>query len=198
MIVMSTMDDYRQEWIEEAADLLGRIKGRAAQKKRETIIALVDARINNRHDATAFEKAGTGHQITYHRLWKHDPVFRDVLAEVERLASHWHNLQQARQLAVTAEKLAQLAPTAADVLAEAMRSPDMTIALKAALAVLDRAGVATAVKQRHEHVGPAELPIGALMTLEEWRSYQNEQRKNADSILEAFDARPVGETEISS
>lgn len=194
---MSRQDDYRQEWIEEAADLLGRITGRAAPKKRATIVALVEARINNRPDATAFDRADTGHMITYHRQWKHEPVFRDVLAEVERLALHWRNLQQARYLAATAEKLAQLAPAAADVLAEAMKSPDFAIALRAAFGVLDRAGVATAVKQKHEHVGPAELPIGALMTLDEWRRYQNEQKQNAERIIEAFASVGVGEAEVS-
>lgn len=195
---MSNNDDYKQEWIEEAAELLQQITGRAAQKKRATIIALVEARINNRPDATAFEKTGTGHMITYHQRWKTDPTFSRVLAEVERLALHWHSLQQAKHLAATAEKLAQLAPVAADVLAEAMKSPDMVVALKAAFGVLDRAGIVTAVKQRHEHVGPAELPVGTLMTLEEWRRYQNEQRQNADFILATFDAHAVGETEISN
>jgi len=188
-----------REWVEDVTEQLERIRGRDAQKKRDTIIALVDARLNQRTDATAFRQIGTGHKITYHRSWKLDPLFAEVLSEVERLAIHWRSMQQAKYLQDTADRLAQLAPAAATVLAKAMKSEDLNIALKAAFGVLDRAGVATATKQQHqhEHTGPAGLPVGTLTSLEEWRRYQNEQKQNADGILEAFDAQAIGETAIS-
>lgn len=186
------------EWVEDVTEQLDQIKGKDAQKKRDTIIALVDARLNKRADSTAFRQIGTGHKITYHRSWKHDPTFASVLAEVERLATHWRNQRQARYLAEAADRLAQLAPAAATVLAKAMRSPDLNVALKAAFGVLDRAGLQTAVKQQHEHTGPEGLPVGTLMSLEEWRRYQSDQKKGAEDILDAFDAQTIGETALSA
>lgn len=186
-----------QEWVEDVAEQLDRIKGHGAQRKRDTIIALVDARLNQRTDATAFRQVGTAHKITYHKSWKHDPTFVEVLAEVERLATHWRNMRQARHLAEAGDRLAQLTPSAVTVLAKAMKSDDLNVALKAAFGVLDRAGMQTAAKQQHEHTGPEGLPVGTLMSLEEWRRYQAEQKKGAEDILDAFDnTQAIGETAI--
>lgn len=182
------------EWVEDVADALGRITGPNAQRKRDTIVALVAARLEKRSDNWAFKNATPGHKTTYHKTWKHDPEFAEVLAEVERLAVHWKSQIEARAMAEAASRLAMLAPVAVTVTAKALRSSDLNIALKAAFGIMDRAGLGG--KVTHEVTGPEGLPVGTLMSLDEWRRHQATRRQEAEDILMAFDADTERTTDV--
>ncbi len=184
------------EWIDDVAEQLDRIKGLHAQRKRDTIVALVTARLEKRSDNWAFKQGNTANRTTYHRSWKFDPEFADVLAEVERLAIHWRNQVEARALAEAASRLSMLAPVSVTVAAKALRSQDLNIALKAAFGIMDRAGLG--VKAQVEHTGPEGMPVGTLMSLEEWRRHQATRRQEAENILAVFDENSERTPDVSA
>ena len=108
------------EWLAEAAGLLDALEPPHKEKKKATIIALVDARLAGR----AVES-----------VW-----------EVTRLATGWEDGQSLRLLKKAAERLALASPAAVARVIEKLGSADEAIVLRAAFGILDRAGVDTAVK----------------------------------------------------
>lgn len=134
------------EWISEAVDLLNAITGAHAQKKRDTIIALVDARLAGRPEESVWQLPGTVNRKNYHVKWKHDPDFKAALDAVHRLATVYKTNQQVNSLALAAQNLAISSPAAVATAVALLTSQDETVQLRAAFGILDRAGVETAQK----------------------------------------------------
>ena len=134
------------EWLQAADNELDRLRDPHRDKKRATILALVDARLAGRSEETVWGRPDTCSRNTYHTKWKLDPVFAEVLLRVTALARQWQEGRTLRALAAAAERLALAAPVAVARLVERMSSADEAIVLRAAVAILDRAGVETAAK----------------------------------------------------
>jgi hypothetical protein len=135
-----------QGWIEVAALALAGLQPPHVEKKRATIIALVDARLAGRPEDSVWKTAGVCNRSTYHLKWKQQPDFADALAKVARLAQEWRDTRTLRALQAAAERLALAAPLAVARAEKLLDSDDEGIRLKAAFGILDRAGVETAGK----------------------------------------------------
>lgn len=135
------------EWLAEAQEALARLDGTAwAEKKKATIIALVDARLAGRPEESIWNRPEVCARNTYHSKWKRDPLFAEVLAEVDRLAKAHRDGRALRALQQAAERLALASPVAVGKLVERLNSTDENIILRAAVAILDRADFSTAAK----------------------------------------------------
>lgn len=146
------------DWAEAVASELDRLRGlQHEHKRRNTILALVDARLAGRSEETVWTREDTCNRSTWHNKWKHDPVMLDVLASVERQARRWSDTKAIRALADAAERLQLASPAAAGKAISLMLSHDDRVALQAAFGVLDRAGVETAPKTQQEHGLSPEL-----------------------------------------
>lgn len=147
------------EWSEAAASALSKLNDvQWGEKKKSTIIALVNARLAQRSEESVWDLPDVCARKTYHEKWKKDALFVSVLDEVTTLAKEWHNSRAMRMLAAAAEKLALSSPLAVDRLVEVMIQPDdLTNARLAAVAILDRAGMETAAKSSSENATTIEL-----------------------------------------
>jgi hypothetical protein len=135
------------EWTDIAQAALARLNGHAhTEKMKATVIALVDAHLAGRSEETVWSLPEACSRKTYHGKWKRDPVFAEVLAEVDGLAKGWRDGRSLRALNEAAERLALAAPVAVSRLIERLKSDDESIILRAATAILDRAGLETAAK----------------------------------------------------
>lgn len=134
------------EWIEVATEQLSRLDNPHREKKRATIIALVDARLAGRTEESVWNQPQTCSRNTYHSKWKRDPVFADVLDNVYHMARDWNDGRSVRALAEAAERLALASPAAVTKIIQRLGSEDEAIVLRAAFGILDRAGVETAAK----------------------------------------------------
>jgi hypothetical protein len=146
------------DWTEAVVSELDRLRGRQHEHlRRNTILALVDARLAGRSEETVWTREDTCNRSTWHNRWKHDPLMIDVLASVERQARRWSDTKTIRALAEAAERLQLAAPAAAGKAIGLMLSQDDQVALRAAFGVLDRAGVETAPKSQQQHGLTPEL-----------------------------------------
>ncbi|MGV8953687.1 MAG: hypothetical protein ACOH2M_21495 [Cypionkella sp.] len=138
-----------QTWEQAAAAAFGRLTEPHIAKKRATIVALVDARLAGTTEEAVWLRADTCSRTVYHNKWKIDPVFAETLASVTKLANDWHNGRAARALGEAAERLALASPAAVGKLIDLLRrTQDEAMVLRTAVAILDRAGVETAVKAK--------------------------------------------------
>lgn len=140
------------DWIAHAAAHLDRLQPPHREKKRATILALVDARIAGRSEETVWARPEACSRTAYHGKghdragWKHDPVFADVLATVTNMARRWNDTRTIRALATAAERLALASPVAVARIIQRLDSDDEQVVMRAAIAILDRAGIETATK----------------------------------------------------
>lgn len=169
------------EWLPQAVGELNRFDGPNAEKKRATVLALVDARLAGRAEETVWRLDETCSRTVYHTKWKKDATFSNVLETVTKLARDWKNGESTRALAEATKRLALAAPSAARAAILLLRSTDESIRLRAALAILDRAGVETAAKSSSE-------TVTTEMGLEEWRAQQAQRQAQAAEALAAFAA----------
>jgi len=135
-----------QGWVEAVGAAFGGLTGPHLEKKKATIIALVDARLAGRPEESVWKRAGVCNRGTYHLKWKRDPAFARALDEVTRLATTWRDTRTIRALQEAAEKLALAAPIAAARATLLLGSNDENVRLRAAFGILDRAGMETASK----------------------------------------------------
>lgn len=133
------------EWLAEAAHVFDGLSKQSREKKRATIIALVEARLAGRPEYTVWELPDTCVDTTY-QYWKSQPDFAYALGEAMRLALAWRDKEAMRALKKAAERLAMAAPVAVARVIERLGSQNEAIILRAAFGILDRAGVDTAVK----------------------------------------------------
>lgn len=144
-------------WQEEAATELRRITGNHAHKKRETILAIVDARIAGRSEETVWQLPNTCARSTYHDKWKKDKAFADALATVTELVRGMREEIAVESLGEAALRMALAAPAAVSRAIEKLSSYDEAVALRAAFGILDRAGMETATKQTSKVDGSINL-----------------------------------------
>lgn len=133
-------------WMVNTRLLLDSIKGQHAEKKRLTILALLDARLAGRSEESVWKLPQTCSRNVYHEKWKHDATFAYVLGELTRLVMEWRSEYALRRLKNAAERLAFASPDAVEQAVEKLTHADPNVSLKAAFGILDRAGVDTAVK----------------------------------------------------
>ena len=134
------------EWVDVVQAAFGGLKPPNVDKKKATIIALVDARLAGRPEESVWKQPGVCNRGTYHLKWKKQPDFADCLAEVTRVATTWRDSRALRALQEAAERLALAAPIAVAKATALLGSDDEQIRLRAAFGILDRAGVETASK----------------------------------------------------
>ena len=145
------------DWAGLAAAELERLDGNAhSGKQRATVLALVTARIAGQPEASIWDRAthpDVCSKTVYQNKWKKQPLFADVLTNVERLARTYQDTRTLRALQSAAERLALAAPVAVGRLIALMQGSEDAIVLRAALGILDRAGVETAQKGSNEITG---------------------------------------------
>lgn len=147
------------EWSDAAAAALSKLNDvQWGERKKATIIALVDARLAGRSEESVWDLPQVCARNTYHSKWKKDEVFVGVLDEVTTLAKAWSDGKAMRALAEAAEQLALSSPAAVRRLVKVMAlEDDATNARLAAVAILDRAGMKTASKSSSENATTVEL-----------------------------------------
>lgn len=171
------MDGERDPlWLGEVAQELSRIQGAHAQKKRNTVVALVQARLAGKSDEMVWKRDNTCSRSTFHRPggWGEDVVISSVLENATRIAKDWRENRGRRAVERAIEALQLYSPIAANHLFRIMESEsDVGPALRAALLILDRAGIDTAQKLDHVIVGhdAGDAPRPAMMTDEQMSQY---------------------------
>ena len=156
------------DWVVAAAAELDRLQEPHKQKKRATVIALVDARLGGQSEETVWDR--TVHpnvcaRSIYQGKWRKDSLFAEVLRNVTTLATEWRDTEELRAIESAAKKLRLATPLSADQLISVAQTGRLrrvtdvggrpqviyedasaSEVLRAVLAVLDRAGVETANK----------------------------------------------------
>jgi hypothetical protein len=151
-------------WLNEVQDMLRQLTPPHVEKKRVTILALVDARLAGNPEESIWKRTDTCSRSTYHEKWKRDPVFASVLDAVAQKAIEWRETEEVRALRSAARKLALASPTAVDVLVGLLASVDETERRLAAGDLLDRASTATSEKHSTEiHVDDARERLARLV-----------------------------------
>lgn len=141
------MDDPAVGWEAAAVAELARLEGPHLAKKRATIIHLVDARISGKPEETVFRLPNTCSRNIYHTKWKIDPIFSTVLSAVQSKAQTWHDTREMRALAAASRELKLATPDAVAALVASMaEGKEESTIVRAAIAILDRAGLETAPK----------------------------------------------------
>lgn len=148
-----------------------------AEKKKATILAIVAARLEFRSEESVWGDPKVCNRATYHAKWKKQPLFADVLHQVTQAAKAHRDSRAARSLAQASERLALAANPAVGRLVQLLTSNDESIILRAAVAILDRAGLETAQK----------ATTGTAGDLEEWRRQADERRRQVEETIEEFD-----------
>lgn len=113
------------------------------EKRRNTIVALVEARLNGTSEEEVWKRRDTCTRRIYHEKWKKETLFAETLAAVTKAA----RTEKARIIldeALITLKLHTL--RAVTRVVEIVGSEDEDKALKASFGILDRAGLATAKK----------------------------------------------------
>ncbi len=166
------------DWLDAVVDELSRLENPHREKKRATILALVDAQLAGKSEETVWHprRPDTCSRVVYHMKWKHEPVFASVLKAVAEAARRHQDGRTVRALVLAGERLQLASPAAVTTAIQAMMSDDPQVRLRAAFGILDRAGVETAPKgpaasqvsvylpENHRDHGPddhAETPAGA-------------------------------------
>lgn len=121
-------------------------------KRRNTIVALVDARLAGRTEEDVWNRADTCTRNTYHAKWKKQSLFAEVLGNVERIAREWKDTEDLRALREASRRMALASPVAAAKAIEQLGNNDPQVVLRAAFGILDRAGQETAAKGQRADV----------------------------------------------
>lgn len=173
----------RTDWRERATAALGRLNGvQWADKKKATIVALVDAHLAGHSEETVWERDDICARNTYHNKWKKDALFAEVLAEVDSLARDWRDNRAVYALGEAAENLRLAAPDAVGRLITIMsQGRDLTNSRLAATAVLDRAGMETAAKSSSETTGT--LAVSSDQLAAAMRQAQDEADEMEEAVV---------------
>ena len=156
------------DWIVAAKSELDRLGEPHREKKRATVIALVDARLSGQSEELVWDRARYPNvcaRSVYHGKWKKNVLFMDVLAKVTELAQGWKDGEELRAVQAAVRKLRLATPAVADQLVSVAtlgrvrrvidegNGPSVVYTLaqsaeviRAAVALLDRAGMETAAK----------------------------------------------------
>lgn len=127
---------------------LARLNGEQHErKKKDTVIAIIDANMSGKSEETVWGREDTCARSTWHDKWKKDPLIADVLERARRLAHTWRDNLAATTLAEAAELLALESYASVQTAAQLRdESEDDRVRLQAAFGILDRADIKTATK----------------------------------------------------
>ncbi len=175
---MTTTIDNEWAAAAEITAQLDRLGDPHRQKKRDTVLALVDARLSGRTEESVWKLPQACSRTTYQTKWKFDPVFAEVLETCTKIARQLRDTRAARAIATAAERLALASPVAAARLIGLLGSADENVVRLTAAAILDRAGVETASKSE---------TLTVDTTLDEWRKDAEKRRRAVDETIAAFD-----------
>lgn len=170
-------------WLEAINDHLDRLEGTHLQKRRDTVIQIVDARLSGRSDASALARPDTCSPTVFYNKWMKDPVFAEVLEIATSTARRWKSEEHLRALHRAARALQLSSTRAVARLIELLDSGDERVQLDSAKSILDRAGVATAIKA----AVASHNTEGGELTLEEWRQQAGERSGQVAETLRDFD-----------
>lgn len=127
------------------------------QKRRNTVLALVEARINGTPEEDVWKRKDTCTRRIYHQKWKVEPLFAETLAAV---TSGARTAKAKTALENALYKLQVSTETAVDRAIELIQSRDEQVALRASFGLLDRADIKTAAKSSTSIEG--EIPIAVV------------------------------------
>lgn len=135
-------------WKDTIRAELARLNGvQHERKKKDTLIAIIDANMAGKSEETVWGREDTCARSTWHDKWKKDPLISDVLERARRLAHDWRDGLAASTLAQAAELLALESYASVEKAAQLRDgSDDDRVQLQAAFGILDRAGALTAAK----------------------------------------------------
>lgn len=170
-------------WHKVVAADLERITGREWKKKRNTIIQIVDARLSERSDASALLRPDTCSKTIFYNKWMKDPVFKEVLENATSSAKRYMDEENLRAIERAATLLQLASPRAVARLLALLDSEEERIVLDASKSVLDRAGVATAIKS----AVATHSTEGEGLSLDEWRAQAGIRGGQVDATLEDFE-----------
>lgn len=127
---------------------LARLNGEQHErKKKDTLIAIIDANMSGKSEETVWGREDTCARSTWHDKWKKDPLIFDVLERARRVAHSWRDNLAATTLAEAAELLALESYASVQTAAHLRdESEDDRVRLQAAFGILDRADIKTATK----------------------------------------------------
>lgn len=156
------------DWIAAAKNELDRLAEPHREKKRATVIALVDARLSGQSEELIWDREKFPNvcaRSVYHGKWKKNALFMDVLAKVTELAQGWKDGEELRAVQSAVRKLRMATPAVADQLVGVatlgrvrrvqqgvngaqvvFENASSAEVIRAAVALLDRAGIETAAK----------------------------------------------------
>ncbi|MCO5182196.1 MAG: hypothetical protein M9896_19330 [Candidatus Promineofilum sp.] len=163
-----TAADDLSGWRGLAYQELARLNGlQWARKRKDTIVALVDAHLAGQSEETVWGRDDTCNRSTWHSKWKKDPLMAEVLKAVDSLANGWKDKRQTDALAEAARILQLESPDSVRRVVQLRdNSDDDRVRLQASFGILDRAGVETAMKSTatttHELSDKVEAAIGRI------------------------------------
>lgn len=186
----------------EIVDALARFGGAHAQKKRDTVIALVEAELAGEPEETVFKRPDTCSRSTYHHRWKKNKQFTRILALARDIARKYHSAQQAAAM-LEARRTMQLGSApAARVMVDTLQDDDSRVALSAARAIIEIVGLFNDEKPTDPQYGitinnTASATAGTV-TLDQWQARQAEAEREAaaaEALLDLYEEADAREEE---
>ncbi len=136
-----------KQWQNALVGIFDGLDGPHLEKKKATILAIVDARLSGQAEERVFERPDTCSRTVWHTKWKRDAEIGGRAERIFQAASEWRDNRTLLALAEAVETLQLSAPDAVNRLVAIMnQAADLTNSRLAAVAVLDRAGTSTASK----------------------------------------------------
>lgn len=155
------------------------------QTMRDTILALVDARIGGSAETAVFDRPNTCNRTTYHRKWKKQPVFADVLEQVTALARTWKTRRALAAIEEAATLIDLSSPEATLAAVRRLHDHDGQVSLRAAFGLLDRSGL-----EAHRKAAAGEQTDDAASERARFRQRAEERRRQtaeAAGLLDEYD-----------
>ena len=133
---------------------LARLNGEPHErKKKDTILALMDAKMRGESEEDVWRRPDTCARSTWHERWKVDPLLADVLENAKRAAYDWRDNLAANTLAAAVELLALESLSSVKTAVQIRDNPEAAPRdrVAAAFGILDRGSKLTAPKSSVEH-----------------------------------------------
>lgn len=122
-------------------------RGRNADKKRRAVIAYANGFLAGQSITETFTADDAPcNRETFHRWKAKDAQFAQAIEQIQAEVQAVTDKEAIESIRRAASKLALIADEAVDRMHDLLYSSDQNVALKAAIAILDRAGLETAAK----------------------------------------------------
>jgi hypothetical protein len=187
------MDLAGADWhtLAEIVEALARFGGAHAEKKRQTVLALVEAELAGEPEEKVWKRPDTCSRSTYHARWKKNTQFTRTLALVRDIARKYAAAQPAAAM-IRARRTMQLGTApAADRTVRELDSEDGNIALKAAKIIID----ATKLFDDEQPSDPnyaivinnSASAAAGYVSLDEWIARQAAAQRQAEAAEDLLD-----------